>query len=174
MRPFGAEKARFDATDAEYASANLFLDFFVHLFCAFKSQRGTTPASAGDVPVLIDAHVHSCNGTATPCAVLPDTSCKATSQCRWTPPCVANPVPQSGICRLQPDQGTCLQHPECLWVFSFCGANQSYCPSVTTQALCTPLACNWMPAFSGCDGIPNCTQLSTEFSCGNQPGCSWN
>ncbi|MEI9935803.1 MAG: hypothetical protein WDO69_01135 [Pseudomonadota bacterium] len=53
-------------------------------------------------------------------------------------------------------------------------ANQSYCPSVTTQAQCTPVACNWQPTFSGCGSIPNCTQLSTEFSCENQPGCSWN
>jgi alpha-tubulin suppressor-like RCC1 family protein len=133
-----------------------------------------TPASAGDVPVLIDAHVHSCNGTATSCAVMSETSCKATAQCIWTPPCVANSISQSGICHLQADQATCFQHPECQWVSTFCGANQSYCPSVTTQAQCTPVACNWQPTFSGCGGIPNCTQISTEFSCLKQPGCSWN
>ena len=47
-----------------------------------------TPASAGDVPVLIDVHVPSCNGTATQCTVMSETSCKTTSQCTWNPPCV--------------------------------------------------------------------------------------
>ena len=63
-----------------------------------------TPASAGDVPVLIDVHVHSCNGT--PCADMSGTSCKTTAQCVWTPPCTANAIPQSGMCQLQPDQAT--------------------------------------------------------------------
>ena len=135
-----------------------------------------TPASAGDVPVLIDVHVPSCNGTPTPCADMSETSCKITAQCIWTPPCVANSIAQSGMCHLQPDQATCLQQPQCQWVAgSFCGADSSYCPSVTTQAQCTSsIACNWQPMSSGCWGTANCLQISTEFSCAKQPGCNWN
>jgi alpha-tubulin suppressor-like RCC1 family protein len=134
-----------------------------------------TPASAGDVPVLVDAHVHSCNGTASPCAVMSETNCKTTSRCMWIPPCVANPNsgPQSSVCRKNSDQATCSQHPECDWFSTLCGVNQYYCPSVTTQAQCTPGACIWQPASSGCAGFPNCMQILDEFSCAKQPGCSW-
>jgi hypothetical protein len=137
-----------------------------------------TPASAGDVPVLlVDVHVPSCNGTPTECSVMSQTSCQATSQCNWQPPCVSNMAAQSGSCHLKPDQATCLQHPECQWVSGgggFCGADYSYCPTLTTQVQCSLIGCNWQPVFAGCLGSADCTQISTEFSCAKQPGCSWN
>ena len=134
-----------------------------------------TPASAGDVPVLMDVHVASCNGPPIDCTELSETSCKTISQCWWPPPCVANAAVQSGMCHLIADGTTCSQHPECTWVGnSFCGANISYCPSVTTQADCLPNACSWQPSFSHCSGFAKCESLIDEYSCAKQPGCSWN
>ena len=131
-----------------------------------------TPSSAGDVPLLADAHLPSCTGTATACSALAYAACIGSPQCYSPYSCTD--ATQGSPCPNNTTQATCEQVPYCAWIGQSIGCRKSpyYCNSFTEQGACSTAigACKW--TNWSCTGTANCATL-TIAQCPAQPGCTW-
>jgi hypothetical protein len=131
-----------------------------------KVDSGTKPLPDTAVPPAADVALR-CTGTATPCTLIPRSSCATNLGCRREKDCSGYP----GSCYAQFDSYSCSRIKGCYWSTSSksCSGSATPCELYSEEYSCT-LQRNC--TFSDeCTGTPlSCASMTAE-NCLNQAGC---
>lgn len=139
--------------------------------CAFSTVRALLVIAllGAALPLACSPPASSCHGDTSPCEVLSEADCAATSPgtCAWEAACTASCLgPDIAQCPATGPQGPCYlaYTQECVpRVQNPCGAlSESECGAMP--------ACKWVDL---CHGQLQCSSFGTEADCNQHLQCGW-
>lgn len=118
----------------------------------------------------LDAGAPECFGSATPCDILPTTSCATQDGCRLGGECGGF----SRSCSSYTSNSTCNGQLGCYWSSSTgsCAGSAWTCSTTSAESNCRAIeGCSWDET---CEGFAtSCFGLESASTCNTQQGCRW-